>query len=206
MSNKSNYHDTIWKEKKSKDGLNENNEKVIQLLEGEKIKSILDVGCGEGNLLIELKKKRLNVQGIDISEEALEKAKQRKLNVKKADLDKGLPLNANSFDAVITVSVLQHLFEPQKLINEMQKVSKKLVIINVPNHFYWKYRIKYLFGKHPDTLKSEHSHIRIFSRSKIIEMIKKSSLKIEKVNYTGNFLKKMFPNLFATSFSFKCHK
>src|SRR3989344_7196768 len=115
MSNKSNYHDTIWKEKKSKDGLNENNEKVIQLLEGEKIKSILDVGCGEGNLLIELKKKRLNVQGIDISEEALEKAKQRKLNVKKADLDKGLPLNANSFDAVITVSVLQHLFEPQKL-------------------------------------------------------------------------------------------
>lgn len=218
------YHDRIWSEKikdkeSSDDKLNEANVTIIKILP--ECKSVLEVGCGTGILAKELKRMNKDVTGLDVSKLALRNAEKKGIKTIHHDLDQPLPFPDNSFDCVICCQVLQHIHRPSKLIKEMQRVTKKYVIINVPNIAYWKYRKMLLTGKIPFIGDPDYLPIRFFTLKTIKKQLNKSGLEIKNISYTGGlplrrFIPKAFrknisllkhtPGMFATGFTILCTK
>ncbi len=94
-------------------------------------KKVLDVGCGEGS--------RLNTlgggTGIDINRFAIEQAKKNypKSDFKLASVEK-LPFKDKSFNLVYSAFVIEHVQNPEKMLDEMIRVSSKHVVILCPNY------------------------------------------------------------------------
>jgi len=105
---------------------------IVKFLKKEKVRRILDLGCGNGRNLIFLAKKKFEVYGIDFSKVALkflkEKLKKERLKAKLkfADIFKKLPYKENFFDAIISIRVIHHQkFEKiKKLMKEIERVLK----------------------------------------------------------------------------------
>jgi 2-polyprenyl-3-methyl-5-hydroxy-6-metoxy-1,4-benzoquinol methylase len=99
--------------------------------------SVLDICCGSGMISEYYANYGAKVTGIDLSEEAISRAKTRKerynfeADFKVADAYK-LPFSDNSFDIVSVHDGLHHLKEPWKAVSEMVRVSKRGVIIIEP--------------------------------------------------------------------------
>ncbi len=108
--------------------------------------SVLDLGCGEGELMKSLQeRKRARVQGIELSDTAVQACVEKGLFVYHGDLDEGLAdFNDHSIDYVILTSTIQVLQRPDLLIREAARVGKK-AIISVPNFGYWRVRFQLMF-------------------------------------------------------------
>lgn len=89
--------------------------------------SILELGCGSGNLTFELKKKCNNVSVVELSEKMLEICKKKVNGIKgyKNDMTK-IKFENNSFDVIISTLAIHHLLdvEKQKLFNKIKKWLK----------------------------------------------------------------------------------
>ena len=98
--------------------------------------TVLDVGCGEGFTLLRLKNENIGqkLSGIDNNEQAIAYANKNypELEIKKGDVYK-LPYKDNSFDLVLCMEVLEHLDKPLVALEELKRVSKKYVLLSVPN-------------------------------------------------------------------------
>lgn len=113
---------------------------------------VMDLGCGEGDLLKALKVlKRVRAEGIELSQECIQSCVAKGLfNVHHGDLDEGLADYADkSVDYVILTNTIQVLHRPLFLITEMARVGKKC-IISLPNFGYWSVRAQLFFkGRMP---------------------------------------------------------
>lgn len=113
---------------------------------------VMDLGCGEGDLLRALKDlKKVRAEGIELSEECIQACVAKGLfNVHHGDLDEGLADYANkSVDYVILTNTIQVLHRPLFLIKEMARVGKKC-IISLPNFGFWQLRCQLFFqGRMP---------------------------------------------------------
>lgn len=107
---------------------------------------VLDLGCGEGHLLKALQlEKRARVQGIELSESAIQECVAKGLFVYHGDLDEGLAdFNDKSVDYVILTNTIQVLHRPDFLIKEAARVGKQC-IISIPNFGYWRVRFQLMF-------------------------------------------------------------
>ena len=93
---------------------------------------LFDVGCGSGNLIIEISKKlpHLELIGMDISAEMLDRAKlravekQKKIEFKEGSVEK-LPFTDKSIDFIVSTFSLHHWINPQKAFQEIYRVLKK---------------------------------------------------------------------------------
>ena len=109
---------------------------LVNLVSLKKVDSILDVGCGEGFTLNRLKEHRIGtkLEGLEYSKDAIELGKKTYPDIK---ITQGsiyeLPYRDNSFDLVLCTEVLEHLEEPEKALKELVRVSKKYLVISVPN-------------------------------------------------------------------------
>ncbi len=95
---------------------------------------ILDVGCGDGLFIYPLKELGWQVYGLEINDEAAQRARARGLNVKTLDLlDSDFP--DDFFDVVRMLSVLEHLHHPSKYLKKAYKILKPggYLIIETPN-------------------------------------------------------------------------
>ena len=81
---------------------------------------VLDAGCGHGNYVIDENRREISwAVGVDASEEAV--TKNICLDeIKIGDLSK-LPFETNSFDIVVSLWVLEHLSDPEKVFTEISK-------------------------------------------------------------------------------------
>ena len=86
-------------------------------------RDVLEVGCGTGLIMKELQGQVKSIQGIDISEQMLEKARARGLDVCQGIAEK-LPWSENSFDLVYSVKVLSHVENIREALNEMNRVLR----------------------------------------------------------------------------------
>tara|TARA_Y100001970_G_scaffold13653_1_gene15434 strand:+ start:397 stop:1080 length:684 start_codon:yes stop_codon:yes gene_type:complete len=114
---------------------------------------ILDIGCGEGDLIRQLETNlRGKVHGIEKNQELALKAIARGLSVTHGDAEKDLSQYSNqSFDYVILSQTLQAMVEPKKILSELLRVGSK-AIVSFPNFGHWKIRLQLLFkGKMPIT-------------------------------------------------------
>ena len=114
---------------------------------------ILDVGCGEGDLIQQLEKNlAAKVHGIEKSPDLAIKGIAKGLNITHGDAEKDLLQYANhSFDYVILSQTLQAMIEPKKILKELLRIGSK-AIVSFPNFGHWKIRFQLLFnGKMPIT-------------------------------------------------------
>lgn len=102
-------------------------------------KNVLDVGCGK-KILKKYLSGNIYYQGIDAEEGE---------DVISFNLEKGIPFKNESFDIVFCLDVLEHLDNPQFLLEEILRVAKKEVIISLPNMYHWMFRLMFCSGKMP---------------------------------------------------------
>jgi len=111
----------------------------------EKNTRILDVGCGDGTLMEYLKNdKKIDIRGIEISKNNVQKCIGKGLTVIEGDAEKDLgQFPDESFDFVILSQTLQAFLNPEKVMSELLRVGKK-AIVTIPNFGYWKVRLHLL--------------------------------------------------------------
>ncbi len=114
---------------------------------------ILDIGCGEGDLIRQLEKNlEAHVHGIEKDQDMALKGIAKGLNITHGDAEKDLFQYANqTFDYVILSQTLQAMIEPKKILTELLRVGSK-AIVSFPNFGHWKIRLQLLlWGKMPIT-------------------------------------------------------
>ena len=119
---------------------------------------VLDVGCGDGELINFLYKNiTKDVRGIEISKQNVQKCVSKGLTVIEGDAEKDLiQFPDSSFDIVILGQTLQAFLNPEKVLNELLRVGKK-AIVTIPNFGHWKVRLNLLFkGTMPVTKSLPH--------------------------------------------------
>ena len=115
--------------------------------------TVLDLGCGTGDLLyLLIKVKKVRGQGIEIDEQAIYKCVAKGLNVFHGDVDSGLAeFNDKSFDYVVLNQSMQQILHVDKVLADALRVGKK-VIVGFPNFAHYKLRLQMFFqGKAPVT-------------------------------------------------------
>ena len=107
---------------------------------------VIDVGCGDGVLMEFLKKnKNIDVRGLEISKEKVQKCISKGLTVIEGNAESDLQQFPNhSFDYAILSQTLQAFLNPETVINELLRVGKK-AIVTIPNFGYWRVRFHLLF-------------------------------------------------------------
>lgn len=117
---------------------------------------VMDLGCGEGDLLLALKVwKKVRAEGIELSEACIQACVAKGLlSVHHGDLDEGLAdYPDRSVDYVISTNTIQVLHRPMVLIREMVRVGKRC-IVSFPNFAHWPVRLQLLLkGRMPRTEK-----------------------------------------------------
>ncbi len=124
---------------------------IIELIEPQS--RVLDLGCGDGELLYRLKtQKDCRVTGIEIDEQAIFKCIERGVTISQGDIDSGLEdYSDKRFDYVILNESLQEVRNPERVILEACRVGKK-VIVGIPNFCNISARFQVFFlGKVPVT-------------------------------------------------------
>ncbi len=102
---------------------------------------VLDLGCGQGDLLSFLKeKKQCKTYGLEINEDSIVSCVEKGINVIEHDLNDGLKhFEDSSVDTVIMTQALQAVDRPDILLDDMLRVGKE-AIITFPNFGYWRTR------------------------------------------------------------------
>jgi methionine biosynthesis protein MetW len=167
--------------------------------------SVLDLGCGDGDLLTHLiYEKKVHAQGIEISAQAIHRCVARGLSVLQEDIDSGLADYENeSFDYVVLNQTLQQVKKPDFVLHEALRVGKK-VIIGFPNFLYISARFQMFFGgKVPVTSSLPYvwfdtPNLHFLSVADFREYCERRKIRIlDSVFLRKNKRVRFFPNLFA---------
>jgi methionine biosynthesis protein MetW len=166
---------------------------------------VLDVGCGDGFFLSLLKKAGLEAEGIDISDIAVAHARDRGLTARQGDFAREpLPFKDHSFSTVVALDVLEHVYDPLRVLEEMKRVTAGTIIISVPNFSSLPSRLQTLLGKVPENNRPHKGHIYWFNWLVLSALLQKSGLTLLRTRINApwglTFLGRIFPNLFALSY------
>ncbi|MFN3512972.1 MAG: methionine biosynthesis protein MetW [Phenylobacterium sp.] len=114
---------------------------------------VLDVGCGEGELLELLtKEKEVDGQGLELSAEGVAACLARGLAVVQGDADRDLDhFPSRAFDYAILSKTLQQVRDPRRVLDELLRIADRAVV-SLPNFGHWRVRWALLTtGRMPET-------------------------------------------------------
>lgn len=166
---------------------------------------VLDLGCGDGELLYLLARdKNAKVQGIEVDDAAIYKCVEKGLSVFHSDIDSGLSEYPDkSFDYVILNQSMQELKRADFVIQEALRVGRK-VIVGFPNFAYYKSRFMLFFrGKAPITRSLpfhwyDTPNLHFLSVSDFKDFCRDKQISIAVAYYLGSRkLVHFWPNLFS---------
>ena len=165
---------------------------------------VLDLGCGNGELLYLLKQKGVRGQGIEKDESCIYKCIEKGVIVHHGDIDDGLSHHLDqSFDYVILNQTIQETRNPGAIILECLRIGKK-VIVAFPNFAHWKIRWMILFrGATPVTKLLPYRwydtpNLHFLSITDFVEFVRIHNLTVDQVAYFSEERQVKFkPNYFA---------
>ncbi len=114
---------------------------------------VLDVGCGDGSLMnLLVKEKNIEVRGLELEKQNVQKCIYKGLPVIQGNAETELhQFPDQSFDYVILSQTLQAFYNPNRVLKELLRIGK-FVVVSIPNFGFWKVRTSLLFfGKMPVT-------------------------------------------------------
>ena len=166
---------------------------------------VLDLGCGDGDLLYLLaREKGARVQGIEVNDSAIYECVKKGLSVFHGDIESGLAeYPDHSFDYVILNQSMQEVKKIDWLVQEALRIGGK-IIVGFPNFAYLQARVMLFFkGKAPITSSLPHRwydtpNVRFLSISDFRDFCREKNLRVLEAHYLGK--KKsvgLWPNLFA---------
>ncbi len=158
---------------------------------------VLDVGCGDGELMKYIYGNITNdIRGLELSKHNVQKCIEKGLTVIEGDAEKDLKqFPESSFDYVVLSQTLQAFLDPENVINELLRIGKK-AIVTIPNFGYWKVRIHLLFqGTMPITENLPNEwydtpNLHMCTIKDFVNYCKKKNIKINSSNLN-------FQNLFS---------
>jgi len=179
---------------------------------------VLDLGCGNGNLLAKLiEEKGIKGLGVEINQDSVIASLEKGLSVVQGDIDEGLQgFQDNEYDWVILNQTLQSTEKPDYVIDEMLRVGKKAVV-SFPNFAYWKVRFYlFFFGKMPKSKALpfewyDTPNIHLLTTNDFYEFCKKRNIKILKSIFMKNahittYITRKLSNFFAEEVIFVISK
>jgi methionine biosynthesis protein MetW len=186
-----------------KTGLRLDQKAILDLIEP--ASSVLDLGCGEGELLAALvERKHVKGQGIEIDDDAIMQCVARGLNVFHDDIDRGLSeYGDRSFDYVILNQTFQQVRKPDDVLSEALRVGRK-AIVGFPNFASLNTRWQLgVMGRTPLSPSLPYEwydtpNLHFLSLHDFTAYCRKRGMQIERAFYfTPTRKVKVFPNLLA---------
>lgn len=176
--------------------------------------NILDIGCYDGALLSLVKNQNNNLYGLDASQWAVAKCRQKNIQAQNFFWDDSAPLpyGDNFFDLVIAGEIIEHIFDTEYFLAEIRRVLKTdgKLLLSTPNVASLGRRLLLFLGKNPLTEISvapgNAGHIRYFTFKALKELLIKHHFQIVQKfsdiinfsntsNLNSKLLAKIFPNL-----------
>ncbi|RLG39900.1 MAG: hypothetical protein DRO05_07695 [Thermoproteota archaeon] len=129
---------------------------ILNLLKSYSIKAdkLLDAGGSNGSFTLSIAEtvEAKEIWIADISELALQQAREKGINTVRVDLStENLPFPSESFDMISAIDLIEHLFDPDHFLREAHRVLRKrgFLVLTTPNLAFWGNRILLLLGYQP---------------------------------------------------------
>lgn len=174
--------------------------------------SVLDIGCGDGGVLLHMKsQKNFEAIGADISDICLNFLDSKGIKTLKFDINdfdsiKALP----EVDYIMILEVLEHMPNSEKFLNMIMPKAKKALFFSFPNSGYISYRLRLLFGAFPMQWRIHPAeHLRFWTYRDLKWWLKELKLdkKSEIFIYEGvPVLNKLWKGLFGAGFIVRIKK
>jgi SAM-dependent methyltransferase len=136
--------------------------------------SVLEVGCGDGQVLAELGRRGLGPElvGVEISRTAAELARAQP-GVTRVEVFDGrtLPFADDEFALVLATHVLEHVHDPDQLLREMARVAAAIVVVEVPLEHNLSAR-----RPHARELSAHVGHVQRFNRGAVRRLLNDAGL------------------------------
>ena len=171
---------------------------------------VLDLGCGDGELLARLQTTRgCTGYGIEIDDANLLACVRRGVNAIQLNLDEGLAMfDDSSFDVVLQIDTLQHLRNAEIMLRETARVGR-IGIVAFPNFGHWPNRLSVLRGRMPVTKRLPYQwydtpNIRVGTHLDFEVLALRNGLKLQDSFglHEGRTVRRV-PNLMASTAVFK---
>ena len=151
---------------------------------------ILDYGCGKGKILSEIRK--INPQailyGADISDIARKAAKKfvPSATIVSIDENQSTRLLSHSFDFVLSLDVIEHIYDTEKVFREFNRLIKPggSLLLSTPYHGVIKNIIIALIG-FDIVFDPKSPHIRFYTKKSLVNLLVEHGFIIEKFGYFG---------------------
>ncbi len=171
---------------------------------------VLDLGCGNGELLAYLRDARqCSGYGVEIADANVLACVQRGVNVIQLNLEEGLAMFADqSFDVVLQLDTMQHLRNTEKMLRETARVGC-VGIVSFPNFAHWPNRLHVAAGRMPVTKVLPYEwydtpNIRVGTYADFEVLARKNGLRIlDAFGVQAGASVRRWPNLMASVAVFK---
>lgn len=166
---------------------------------------VLDLGCGEGELLAWLREnKSVDARGVELTSARVQKAIARGVSVYQGDLDSALDdYPDDAFDYAILSQTLQETRDPLHVLKGMLRIAHR-AIVAFPNFGHWRVRMSHLWsGRAPKTELFPHDwydspNIHFLTVLDFEALAEKQRWRVERRMFlSGHREVRMMPNLTA---------
>lgn len=168
---------------------------------------VLDLGVGDGALLkYMIEQKAVQGYGLDVSQKAVDFCRAQGLDVELADINRPIAdFIPEPFDYIILSEIIEHLPDPESLLNSLRPHARKAIIVSIPNTGFHQHRLRLLLGRFPlQWVVTPGEHLRFWTRADFHWWARQLEFEIvREVPYQGTrWLKDIWPGLFAAAFVF----
>jgi len=166
---------------------------------------VLDLGCGEGELLEWLaENKNVDARGVELFASKVQRAIARGVSVYQGNMEECVSdYPDHAFDYIILSQTLQEVRHPQRILQDIMRVGKHAVVA-FPNYGHWRVRLSHFFtGRAPKTKLFPHDwydspNIHFFTIEDFELLASREGWTLEKrIFLAGNHEVSMLPNLTA---------